>query len=101
MLSEATIAIENIIRGDLYNSQNTRHLYLRAAFTYCSRFGVLKKMALIEEFRGLVAKWSLTHEINLTKREICGLADLLPTTPDEAKTLIESLTRVSDEVLKE
>merc|ERR1711904_746146 len=100
MLSETVVAIENIIRRNLNNFQNTKNIFLRAALFYCSCFGAFKNLVLVEEFRRLAAEWSRSYKIFLTKKEICSLGNLLPTTANEAKVLIESLKRVNDDDLQ-
>merc|ERR550514_1568522 len=92
-ICETAIIIENIIKARQNTSLNRYQNVALVSRDYCNRFGVFTELTSVEEVRSLLAGWESSIGKTLVEEELCLLADLVPSTAQEAKTILPNLFR--------
>ncbi|EZG67405.1 DNA-directed RNA polymerase II subunit RPB4 [Gregarina niphandrodes] len=68
---------------------------MKASFDYAHKFGQIKNREAVVQLRNQLE----ASKANFTEFEMASIVNLMPATAEEAKALIPSLTRLSDEIL--
>ncbi|KAJ1604572.1 hypothetical protein OJ253_3591 [Cryptosporidium canis] len=71
------------------SSSEEAHTLIKSVYDYSYKFGKIKNRASVMLIREALDETTKLHEF-----EIASLVNLLPRTPDEAKSLIPSLSRL-------
>ncbi|UKJ90339.1 RNA polymerase subunit RPB4-like protein [Theileria orientalis] len=86
----------HLILGDQlrlhHNRNDTAIQFIKTSHEYASRFAILKCRNAIVDIRTTIERDGLLHEF-----EMASLVNLLPKSVEEAKSLIPSLSRISDD----
>ncbi|KAH7648957.1 hypothetical protein FG379_001326 [Cryptosporidium bovis] len=90
-LSELRLLLEDRMRTYPMNSEEANSL-MKSSYEYSHKFGKIKNRASVMLIREALDETCKLHEF-----EIASLVNLLPRTPDEAKSLIPSLARLPND----
>ncbi|KAL3129252.1 hypothetical protein CHM_3g4320 [Cryptosporidium hominis] len=90
-LSELRLLLEDRMRTYPSGSDEA-HTLIKSAYDYSYKFGKIKNRASVILIREALDETTKLHEF-----EIASLVNLLPRTPDEAKSLIPSLSRLPND----